>query len=197
MKRTIIALSALLLAACTDTSGISETTTRSIHPKSNPNAAVTVTEFADLQCPACRAAHTLIVQPLLASHGTKMRYEFKHFPIASLHRHAIMSAQAAECAADQGKFWEFVDMDYEHQEDLSAESVTKWATDLGLDMELFERCQKSGVKKDIVLGEYDEGREMGVQGTPSFFVNGKKVETDLKKIQQAVDDALAGLGAML
>jgi protein-disulfide isomerase len=197
MKRLLLAGSVIVLVACTDTTGVSTTSTKPPHPKSNANAAVTVVEFADLQCPACRAAHTVILKPLIASHGASIRYEFKHFPIASLHRHAIIAAQASECAADQQKFWEFVDMDYERQDKLSPEMLSSWAKELNLNMDLFDRCMKSGIKKDIALADYDEGKAKGVKGTPTFFVNGERVESELPKIQAAIDAALKGMGQRL
>lgn len=197
LKRLLLVTGLVLLTACVDTTGVSKTTTRTFSPQSNANGAVTVTEFGDLQCPACRAAQELIVQPLLASHGKVIRFEFKHFPLTSLHRYALTAAQASECAADQGKFWEFVDMNYKQQDKLSPEGITEWAKELKLDMDLFGRCQKSGIKKDIALNDYDEGKKLGVQGTPTFFVNGVKVETDLTKIQEAIDAGVKGLGQKL
>jgi protein-disulfide isomerase len=198
MKRLVLAAGLLLLAACTvDTTGVETSTKRQPHPRSTLNAAVTVVEYADLQCPACRAAHTLIVQPLLQSHDGVIRYEFRHFPLSSIHRNALGAAQAAECAADQGKFWEYVDMAFEKQTELSPDALKTWAEDLELDMELFGRCTKSGIKKSYILDEYDAGRDAGVSGTPTFLVNGTRVVTDLAKIKEAIDGALKGMGQRL
>lgn len=184
--------SVLLFAACVDTTGISKTTTRPPHPKSNANAAVTVEEFADFQCPACKAAHTVILEPLLEKYGKNIRFEFRHFPIASIHRNALTAAQGGECAADQNKFWEFETLDYTEQEKLvkSPDAVFEWAEKLELDMELFRRCMKSGIKKDIVMADYNAGRELGVKGTPTFFVNGERVDSEIEKIEAAIDAKL-------
>lgn len=186
---------ALALTACVDKTGLSAQSSRP--PRGNPDAGVTVLEFADLQCPACRAAHTLISKPLLEKNGTKMRLVFKHFPLQQLHRFALEGAEAAECAADQKRFWEFVDMDYEKQDDLNSEALRTWAKDLGMDVPLFDRCIKSHIKRKFVLSEYDEGLAGGVSGTPTFFVNGKKVETSLEALQKAIDDAASGRGQKL
>ncbi|MCA9371243.1 MAG: DsbA family protein [Candidatus Peregrinibacteria bacterium] len=187
---SIVALT--MLSGCTDTSGLSAESSRGPHPDSNPSATVTVVEFADLQCPACRAAHFQIVKPLNEQIGDMIRYEFKHFPLQTIHPNALMAAQASECAADQGKFWDFVDLNYENQPDLSRQAVEDWAKQLGLDISLFNRCIESDIKRDTVLADFKEGRELNVPGTPTFFVNGKKVESDAQALAVAIKEALSG-----
>ena len=184
----------LLLAACgaVDTTGIATESNRPPHPRSNVNSVVTVTEFVDLQCEACRAAQTRVIKPLLEQYGSQMKYEVKHFPIYPSHRYSKEAAEAAECAADQGKFWEFEEMDYENQDDLSPTAISKWATDLGLDMDLFERCRKSDIKMAIVEASQQEGEKLGVNGTPTFFVNGKRVESTIEAIGAAIQEAASG-----
>ncbi len=184
---TLSILSTGLLVAC---NGGDETSMRS--PKGNPNAVVVVEEFADLQCPACRAAHTQITGPLLDKYGSDIRFEFKHFPLRSIHRFALDASEMAECAADQGKFWEFVDLAFEKQQDLGMDALTDWAEALGLDTDLAERCWKSHSKRDIVLNDYKEGRERDVGGTPTYFVNGAKVQTGFDTLSEAIDAALKG-----
>lgn len=192
-KRLLLtAVSAALLVGCVDTTGLSETSSKGPHPKTNANAAVVVAEYADFQCPACRAAQTAIVAPLIEQMGSKIRYEFHHFPIRSLHRYALEAAEASECMADQGKFWEFTDLDYAKQEDLNSDELLVWAKDLGADMDTFERCIDSGIKRDTVLAEYEAAKALGVTGTPTFFVNGQRVESDLEAIKAAIDAASKG-----
>ncbi len=107
----------LSLAACgTDTTGLSADSSRG--PAGNPNSAVTVTEFGDLQCPACRSAHTLLEKPLIEKYGSQVRFDFLHFPLQTIHPYALKLAEASECAADQEKFWEFLDVAYERQSEL-------------------------------------------------------------------------------
>jgi protein-disulfide isomerase len=129
---------------------------------------------------------------MLAQYGSQIRYEVKHFPIYPNHRYSKEAAEAAECAADQGKFWEFEEMDYENQDDLSPAAISKWATDLGLDMDLFERCRKSDIKMAIVESSQQEGEKMGVNGTPTFFVNGQRVESTIQAIGAAIQEAASG-----
>lgn len=191
MKRSIILLT-LLLAAC----GAKEVVTpssRGPHPESNPNATVVVAEFADFQCPACRSAHEKIVKPFLAAHGTDVRYEYYHFPLRSIHRYALDAAESAECAADQGKFWEFVDHAFTHQDELNQDALLSWADDLKLDVKRFETCWKSRSKKGLVLAEYEKGRTMGVGGTPTFFVDGERIEAGFDTLSEAVEQKLGAM----
>lgn len=191
MKRLLPLVSlCMILAACTDTTGLSPDSSRG--PLGNPNAVVVLTEYADLQCPACKVAFEKINTPLLSTYGDKIRMEFKHFPLQQLHRFALEAAMAAECSADQGKFWEYVDLVYVNQEKLKTEQLSLWAKDLQLDTQLFDRCLASKIKRKTVLADYEEGKELGVSGTPSYFVNGQRVDTGFDTISTAIDAALKG-----
>lgn len=191
-------LGAVLLTACNvDTTGISLQSSRGPNPKSNANAAVVVTEFGDLQCPACRAAQSQVVPQLLAKYGSQIRFEFKHFPLRSIHQYTMVDAEASECAADQGKFWEYEQLAYDKQPDLNSSAPETWAKQIGLDMNLFDRCTRSHIKKKEILADYDEGTKLGVQGTPTFFVNGKKVESTVDAIGAAIDEAGKGAAQRL
>lgn len=196
MKLRILTIStllgAVLLSACNvDTTGISDATSRGPHPKTSPNAIVTVEEFGDLQCPACRGAQPLVKQ-IIDKYGTQITFAFKHFPLRSIHQYSIVAAKAAECAADQEKFWEFEEMAYEKQPDLNTKTPTEWAKSLGLDMDLFDRCTRSHIKKNEIMADYEEGQKRGVSGTPTFFVNGKKVESTMDALSAAIDQASKG-----
>ncbi len=195
MKPRILLASALLgtfvLAACVDTTGLSASSSRGPHPKTNPDAIVTVEEFADLQCPACRGAQPL-VNAIIEKYGRQIRFDFRHFPIRSIHQYAIVAAEAAECAADQGKFWEFEELAYEKQPELNKNAPTAWAKSLGLDMDLFKRCTRSHIKKNEIMADYDEAQKRGVRGTPTFFVNGKKVESTMAALSAAIDETSKG-----
>lgn len=180
------------LAAC---GGGSTETTR--EPKGNPNAAVAVWEFADLQCPACRAAHTQISGPLVEKYGNDIAFHHKHFPLRSIHRYALDVAMASECAADQGKFWEYIDAAFKNQEDMSDDTIISWGTDLGVDTATFERCVNSNEKRSVVLADYEQGRDLGVGGTPVFFVNGQRVDTGFDTLSAAIDAELARLTQQL
>lgn len=198
MKKVITYLAlVLLLSACgVDTTGISPTSSKK--PQGNPSASVIVQEYSDFQCPACRVAHSLIVQPLLQKYKTQISFEFKQFPLMTIHPYALAFAEASECAADQGKFWEYSDMMFERQLQMDKEQksattadIDTWARDLNLDMTLFGRCTKSRIKRASILAEFEAGRKLNVGGTPTFFVNGQKLEAnDLGTLSAAVDAAL-------
>lgn len=189
-KLLFLAVPLALLAACVDTTGLSATIHTDAHPSTSQNALVTVTEYADLQCPACRSAHGGLTKPLIEKYGTKIAYDYRHFPLASIHRHAMEAAEAAECAADQGAFWQFLDHTYEHQEDLSSDALRDWAKTLGLDVELFDRCVDSHVKRKAIQASYDEGVARGVRGTPTYFVNGQQTVATMEDMSKAIDAAL-------
>lgn len=181
-------LVSLLLVACVSTEGLSAESSKP--PTGNPASSLVVEEFADLQCPACKGAHTTLVKPLLEKYGQSIRYEFRHFPIRSIHAFAQEAAEAAECAADQGKFWEFVDDNYENQDKLSRADLTARAEKVGVaDMDLFERCVKSRIKRDAVQAEYEDGIERGVTGTPTFFVAGEKAPANTLEALSALIDS--------
>jgi len=187
MKK-LLTLSLFFLAACVSREGLTPESNKP--PTGNPASSLIVEEFADLQCPACKGAHTTLVKPLLEKYGGVIRYEFRHFPIRSIHAFAQEAAEAAECAADQGKFWEFVDDTYENQEKLSRADLIARAEKVGVaDSDLFERCIKSRIKRDTVQEEYEEGIERGVSGTPTFFVTGEKAPTNTLDALSALIEA--------
>lgn len=247
-----IALATLSLVACStvDTTGIAATSSKK--PVGPDSAAVVLTEFADLQCPACKTAHALLTKPLLEKYKGSIRFEFKHFPLTNSHSHALKAAEASECAADQGKFWEYIDVVYAHQDDLAKEPYEEWASTafrssphpklkatetldadasftskkvaveqalqdasssasfparagddmisnvgVSLDADLFHRCLTSGIKKDVVMAEYAEGEKLGVRGTPSFFVNGVRVDRNTPDaLEAAIQAALSRASAI-
>lgn len=190
---TILSLCTLLLVACDP----AEQTPSTRVPTGNPNAGIVVQEFADIQCPACKAAQSGIVHPILEKYGQAIRYEFMHFPLQSSHRYALIAGEASECAADQGKFWEFIDHAYENQSELNEDVLPEWAEELGLNVDTFKSCLNSHEKRDIVLNDYKKGRDLNVQGTPTFFVNGQLVQNGLETLSAAIEAAIAGSASRL
>ena len=183
----------LLLAACVNTEGLSAETSRT--PTGNPAAMVTVIDFTDLQCPACRTTQQSTVDPLLQEYGNVIRYEVRHFPLRSIHPFAQEAAEAAECAADQGRFWEFMEDVYsspESQSQLSREGHLERARRIGVaDSALFERCMHSRIKRSVVNDDYKEGERLNVTGTPTFFIDGEKAPNNsLTTVKQMVEEAI-------
>lgn len=186
----------LFLVSCgVDTTGLTSESTRI--PQGNPSALITVTEYADLQCPACKASHELINGPIISKYNGNIRFEFKHFPLQTIHQFALEAAEASECAADQGKFWPFIDLVYAQQDDLNSAQLQTWAKELSLDTALFDRCMKSHIKKDAVLADYNAGQAAGVNSTPTYFVNNTKVPSNtFEDITAAIEAALAQQAAI-
>ena len=152
-----------------------------------PDAAVRIVEYGDLQCPACRAAHG-VVKNILEEYGDVVSYEFRHFPLEAIHPRAFVTAQAAECAHDQDSYYDFIDRVFAHQQDLSKNRLRVTADSLGLNTELFDACVDSGAKRAIVRQQQQEGRNLRVSSTPTFFVNGEVLQSwELSSFRATLD----------
>lgn len=140
--------------------------------KGSAGAKVRVVEFADFQCPYCsRAAETM--QALAKRYGDRVEFAYRHFPLRSIHPDADRAAQAAQCAGRQGKFWEMHDKLYTAQHSLDAESIVGFGKELGLDAAKLEGCLTNGEAAAEVEADVQKATELGIEGTPSFFVNGR------------------------
>lgn len=155
--------------------------------KGSADAKVVVIEYSDFQCPACGAAYEP-TKNVINEFGDKIRFEFRHFPL-NYHTFAFKSAVAAEAANDQGKFWEYHNKLYENQEHLLKDDLLKYAEELGLDMEKFTATLEGNEKDALIESQIQQGKTDGVNATPSFFVNGKKVD-NWGNLRQAILDEL-------
>jgi NhaA family Na+:H+ antiporter len=135
------------------------------------DARVTVVEYGDYECPHCRQVAPIIEQ-LRSRFGDRLRYVFRHFPITTMHPRAQLAAEAAEAAGAQGKFWEMHDLLLEPQASLDKPSLVKYAAELALDTERFERELSEHVYADRVRQDFLSGVRSGANGTPAFFLNG-------------------------
>ena len=162
------------------------------HIQGNDDAPVTLVEYADYQCPYCGAAHP-VIKRLQKSLGRKLRFVFRNFPLTHSHPYALLAAQAAEAAAQQGKFWEMHDLIFENQENLKPEVLPAWAHKLGLDVNQFAKAVSEGKVTTRIEQDYASGQESGVDGTPSFFINGTRYqgEDDYDSLRAALLDAEA------
>jgi len=141
----------------------------------NPNAKVTIQEFSDLQCPACKAAHPTI-QRIRDEFGDDISFQYFHFPLRAIHPFAQKAAEAVECANDQDAFFEYIDIAFASSPNLERSNLKRFAVDLGLDTESFNACLDSGAKRKIVEGDYRFGLVRKVQGTPTFIINNKRLD---------------------
>lgn len=160
------------------------------HITGKKNAKVTVVEYSDFQCPFCERAYPTMKQ-LVQEYGDRISVEFRHFPL-SFHPFAAKAAEASECAAEQGKFWQFHDYAFEHQTALSFDALKQWAGAIGLNTSKFNTCLDSGKYAAKVAAQQAEGEQLGVNGTPTAFINGKSVvgAQPYEVFKQAVEDAL-------
>lgn len=175
--------------------------------KGNPNAPITIIEFSDYECPFCGRFYFNTL-PLIEENYIdtgKANFVYRDFPIQSIHRNAATAAVAAECADDQGMFWEFHNMIFENKStwdklegiDLLNE-FEQYASSLELNSEEFNSCLKSGKYLDEVRNDLQDGRDYGVDGTPGFFIGNDKIGyVELKGAQpyenfkKVIDDMLA------
>jgi protein-disulfide isomerase len=141
--------------------------------KGNPDAAVTVVEFTDYQCPNCAAAHP-VIERLVSEYGDRVRFVVRDFPLNTIHADAQKAAEAAEAAREQGKYWDFVAILFHNQSSLSPAQLKQYAQVLGLDVAKFSAALDSGKFADKIQRDVNDGQKVGVNGTPAFFVNGKR-----------------------
>jgi protein-disulfide isomerase/rhodanese-related sulfurtransferase len=144
------------------------------HIFGNPNARVTVVEFGDFKCPACRRAEAS-AKKVREKFADKIRFAFRPFPLVNVHAESQKAAEAAECAGQQGKFWQAVDMFYDHQEDLTLPAINRYAGEMGLDSPKFVACLQKGEMASRVTRNLTDGRALGVHMTPTFFIDGHAV----------------------
>ena len=156
-----------------------------LHPAVSPmdhiagpaHAPVTLVEYGDYQCPHCGHAHP-IVKAIQLAMGDSLRFVFRNFPLAEIHPHASTAAQAAETAASAGSgaFWAMHDAMFEHQDHLDIASLGKYAVAAGVDPETVRQAISHGTFVDRVNSDFLSGVRSGVNGTPTFFVNGQRYD---------------------
>ncbi len=141
------------------------------------NAPVTLVEYGDYECPHCGRAHP-IVKRVVAEMGESMRFVFRNFPLAEIHPHATIAAQAVEAARDAGpnSFWAMHDLVFEHQEHLDGGSLLRYAASAGADSNAVRDALEAGTFAERVSSDFMSGVRSGVNGTPTFFVNGARYE---------------------
>ncbi|TWT45203.1 Disulfide bond formation protein D precursor [Phycisphaerae bacterium RAS1] len=165
------------------------------HVLGSADAPVTVIEYADLQCPVCKRFNDESFAAIREQYidTGRVRWVFRHFPLTGVHPLAQAAAEAAECAADQARFWEFHDAVFVAQADLTDALLTRIAADLGLDRAAFAECRANGGKAARVATDVATGGALGVSGTPTFFVSGLAVRgfQTAEQLSAIIDQALA------
>jgi protein-disulfide isomerase len=138
------------------------------------NAKVTIVKFEDFQCPYCKTVQPTFME-LLKKYDGKVRVVHKDLPLEQIHPQARPAAEASRCAAEQGKFWEYHDRLYVDSPKLGAEEYKQAAKDVGLNVASFDQCVASGKFKAAVQKDLNEGAQLGLTGTPAFFINGREI----------------------
>jgi protein-disulfide isomerase len=141
------------------------------HVRGRATAHVTLLEYGDYQCPFCRSAYVSL-KHVFQIMGDELRFAYRHFPLTQIHPHAQQAAEAAEAAARQGRFWEMHAQLFEHQSRLGTRDLLRYAEVIGLDVVSFLAELKEHVHAPRVRADFLSGVRSGVNGTPTFFING-------------------------
>jgi protein-disulfide isomerase len=194
---TLRAAAALLLAAWGGVASAQEVPRFIADPvmtRGPASAPVTIFEWSDYECPFCQRAQEVLAR-LQAEFPDTVRIVFKDFPLRS-HPRAFPAALAARCAGAQGRYWEYHDLLFVAQPDLSRDDLLGYARRLGLEAQPFAECLDGARFQDAVRADQAEGREAGVRVTPTFVINGRKIEgAPIDELREAIQEALRSAGA--
>ena len=169
---------------------LARTVTDDDHSQGPARAPVTLVEYGDYECPYCGTAYG-VVKELQSEFGDQLRVVFRNFPLTDAHPHALGAALAAEAAAAQGRFWEMHDLLYEHQQALTSTDLQRYAQQLGLTPQSVT-APAAEAFEPRVEADYSDGIRSGVEGTPTFFINGLRYDggLDAPSLRAAVEAEL-------
>ena len=170
------------------------TVTRDDHVRGNPDAAITLVEFSDFQCPFCERFHPT-AQQALDEYGNDISWIYKHFPLDNIHPQARPAAEASECVWEQkgnDGFWEFTDAMFDNQSRLGDAFFEEVAQEIGVNLPKFQNCVSERKYQDKVEQDYQQGLQAGVTGTPGSFVNGIPVKgaVPYEQLKSIIDSQL-------
>lgn len=167
------------------------------HIEGRGTKGVTLTEYGDYQCPACGSYYPILKQ-IFAKYQTQIFFQFRNFPLTQLHQNAFAGARAAEAANKQNKYWQMHDILYENQQTWSQTSnpltlFDAYATQLGMNITKFNQDFSSSAVNDVINADINAGNKLGVDATPTFFINGQKINnpTGLAGFSTLIDQAIA------
>lgn len=161
------------------------TVSKTDHVQGNLEADLEIVEYGDYQCPYCGAAYP-VLKELMKEFGSQIKFVFRNFPLSEMHQYARPAAIATEAANLQGKFWEMHDAIYENQQELNENFLMKLAQKLNLNIPQFEKDLTDIKLAEKVDSDFESGIVSGVNGTPSFFVNGKKFDGGAENLLELV-----------
>jgi protein-disulfide isomerase len=160
--------------------------------RGSEKAPVTIVKFEDFQCPFCKQVQPAFKE-LLSRYNGQVRLVHKDLPLESIHPQARQAAEAARCAYEQGKFWEYQDTLYANSPKASADDLKSYAQQIGLNVDSFDHCFASGKYKSSVQQDLNEGVQLGLTGTPTIFINGREISGNqsLAAFEEIIDEELA------
>ena len=166
------------------------------HVRGNKDAKVTLTEYGDFECPACSQYYPLVEQ-VYDKYKDKIQFQFRNFPLIQIHQNAMVAHRAAKAASNQGKFWEMYHKLYENHSawtsgGIATNAIRGYAEEIGLDMKKYDEDFKSEQTNAIINADVDEGKSKGVESTPTFMINGKKINNpgSADEFSKVIDEAL-------
>ena len=160
------------------------------HHINKAGTSIVLVEFGDYECPHCARAHPLVKQLLKENEGS-VDFVFRHFPLQEVHPNAFIAAMTAEAAGKQGQFWQMHDLIFENQDRLSSKLLLSFAETLGLDMTVFSRDVRHHLTQKKIDMDFESGLRSGVNGTPTFYINGIQLLT-YSGTYTSLQDALRG-----
>lgn len=168
------------------------------HTTGAGNKNVTLVEYGDFQCPSCGAYYPVLKQ-VKEKYGDDITFQFRHFPLTQIHPNAMAAHRAAEAASKQNKFWEMHDILYERQNLWSStnnptQMMEDYATEIGLNIDQFKGDFQSAEVNAVINADISEGNSLKVSGTPTFFLNGQKLDNmspNLDSFTAVIDEAIA------
>ena len=157
--------------------------------KGSANAVITIVEFTDFECPSCARQHP-VLERIVSEFGDRLRLVVRDFPL-SQHTNARKAAEAAEAAREQGKYWEYAAVLFRNQSALGVDKLKQYATELGLDRARFDASLDSGKFAEKIQRDLVDGRKLGVNGTPTLYINGKRVsDNSYESLKSAIEAVL-------
>ncbi len=167
------------------------------HVEGNGKSGVTLVEYGDYQCPYCEQYYPVVKQ-VAAEFNDQIKFQFRNYPLVSIHQNAFAGARAAEAAAAQGKFWQMHDLLYDNQQQWSESSsptqyFQQYAKQLGLNVDQFNKDYSSNKVNDAINADKAAGDKLNIQGTPTFFLNGKQIQikADVGAFEAQIKAAIA------
>jgi|APSaa5957512622_1039677.scaffolds.fasta_scaffold02295_4 protein-disulfide isomerase len=164
-------------------------------PSEGPDdAPIVIVEFSDFECPFCTKWHNEVYQPLLEEYPDQIKLVYRNFPLTSIHANAHLAAEAAMCAGDQNSYWAYHEKLFESEYGLGILALNEYASELQLDTATFEECVSSRQYEDFVKDDMNYAISIGVQSTPTFYINGQIVigAQPIQVFRQIIDSELAG-----